>query len=888
MPDTFERLKQALADRYALQQELGRGGMATVYLAEDLKHRRKVAVKVLSPEIATVLGADRFVREIEIAAGLQHPHILPLYDSGEAGGLVYYVMPYVEGEPLSAKMAREGAMPVEESVRILRDVVDALAYAHDRGVIHRDIKPDNVMLSGNHAVVMDFGVAKAVSAAAASQALTSTGMALGTPAYMAPEQATADPHIDHRADIYAVGVVGYELLAGRAPFDGPNAQAVLAAHVTEEPVSVAKRRPGVAAVLSALIMRCLEKLPADRVQRTQDLLHQLEALVTPSGTAAASPPKLESRLTQGLARVASLYGALSLVSMGLVYLLMLTLGLPDWVLPGSFVLLVVGLPIVLLTWRTEHDRAVSDSDGGSRTTSRIAGWLTWRRAIAGGGLAFGILGLLTVAYMAMRVLGIGPVGTLVATGVLEERDRVILADFVDRTGDSTLAAAVTEAFRVDLGQSPTVTLVQLSEVADAFDRMGRQLPAVMTSELAREVAAREGIKAVVSGEINSLGGSYVLSAQLLEAGSGDVLVPLRETSKDSTQLIEALDRLSKRLRERVGESLSSIREAPALERVSTGSLPALRKYSQAMRATEAGDAGRAITLFQEAIGLDSTFAAAYRGLSTQLTNYGIDRALAVESMSKAYEYRDRLTERERLWTTGSYHMRRLEVQQALNAYLALFEIEPTNPALINNLGVLFNLEGENERSLEYYLRAYELEPTSPNVNFNIVVNNIELGRLDDARAVNERFAQNVPDHPLYQVHRFFVATAEFDYAAAREGIEAWAAYGDPAGASIVTSTLAGLAAIEGKTSELERQLQDSEARAASGRQVREHLLDVVYAGLYDAEIRGEREQAIERVDRVLEAFPLEDLEPFDRPYEELAEFYARVGDTEQARQMLAA
>jgi tetratricopeptide (TPR) repeat protein/tRNA A-37 threonylcarbamoyl transferase component Bud32 len=888
MSDMFERLKQALAERYALERELGRGGMATVYLAEDLKHRRKVAVKVLSPEIANALGGDRFLREIEIAAGLQHPHILPLYDSGEADDLLYYVMPYVEGEPLSARLAREGALPVEEAVRILRDVADALAYAHERGVIHRDIKPDNVMLSGNHAVVTDFGVAKAVSEAAGSQTLTSTGVALGTPAYMAPEQATADPHVDHRADIYAVGVVGYEVLAGRAPFDGPTAQAVLAAHVTEVPEPVAKRRRGIPAGLSALVMRCLEKLPADRIQRTQELLHLLEALATPTGTAAVSAQLTVPPITARLARVAALYGAASVVTAGLVYSLMLVLGLPDWVLPGGLLLLAVGLPIILMTWRTERDRAIDRLDRETGSGAGLSRLLTWRKAIAGGGLAFGALGLLTAAYMAMRLLGIGPVGTLVAAGVLEERDRIVLADFVDRTGDSTLAAAVTEAFRVDLGQSPTVTLVQTAELLDAFARMERQPPAVMTSELAREVAAREGIKAVVSGEINSLGGSYVLSAQLLEAGSGDVLVPLRETAKDSTQLIDALDRLSKRLRERVGESLNSIREAPALERVSTASLPALRKHSQAMRAVEAGDAGRAIALFREAITLDTTFAAAYRGLSVQLSNYGIDRALAVESMSKAYEYRDRLTERERLWTIGSYHMRRLEIQEALTPYLALFELEPNDPKLSNNLGVLYNLEGDNERSLEYYLQAYELMPTAPSVNFNIVVTNIELGRLDDARAANERFVEAVPNHPIHQVNNFFIAGAEFDYATARESIEAWAAYGDLASESLVTSTLGGLAAVEGKIAELERRLRESETRAASGRQVREHLLDAVYVGLFDAETRGRPEQGIERVQRALEAFPLESLEPFDRPYAELAEFYARLGRVERASEMLDA
>ena len=212
MSDLIDRLRSALADRYSIEKEIGAGGMATVYLAEDVRHHRKVAVKVLRSELAATLGPERFLREIEIAAKLQHPHVLPLYDSGEAQGFLFYVMPFVEGESLRAKIDREGELPVGEAVRIIRDVVDALAYAHEHGVVHRDIKPDNVMLSGRHAMVTDFGVAKAVSEATGRQQLTTAGVALGTPSYMAPEQAAADPHVDHRADIYAVGAMGRALL----------------------------------------------------------------------------------------------------------------------------------------------------------------------------------------------------------------------------------------------------------------------------------------------------------------------------------------------------------------------------------------------------------------------------------------------------------------------------------------------------------------------------------------------------------------------------------------------------------------------------------------------------------------------------------------------------
>ncbi len=283
MADLLARLTTALAGRYQIQRELGAGGMATVYLAQDLRHHRAVAVKVLRPELAQTLGPERFLREIEIAAGLHHPHILPLYDSGDAGGFLFYVMPYEEGRSLRDRLQREGELPIPEAVRVLRDVVDALAHAHQHGLVHRDIKPENILLSGHHALVTDFGVAKAVSEAAGRHALTTTGVALGTPAYMAPEQAAADPHLDARADLYAVGILAYEMLTGRPPFLGPTPQEVLVSHMTEPPEPVTVYRPAIPPALAALVMKCLEKNRADRWQSADELLPQLEAMLTPSG-----------------------------------------------------------------------------------------------------------------------------------------------------------------------------------------------------------------------------------------------------------------------------------------------------------------------------------------------------------------------------------------------------------------------------------------------------------------------------------------------------------------------------------------------------------------------------------------------------------------------------
>jgi TolB-like protein/tRNA A-37 threonylcarbamoyl transferase component Bud32 len=277
------RLAGALTGQYTIDREVGAGGMATVYLAHDVKHERKVALKVLRPELSAALGAERFPREIKFVAQFNHPHILSLYDSGEAGGFLYYVMPYVEGESLRDRLTREKQLPVADAIRILKEIADALAYSHARGVVHRDIKPGNVLLSGRHAVVTDFGVAKAVTAAG-GDAMTTVGMAVGTPHYMAPEQAMGQGDIDQRADIYALGILSYEMLTGRTPFSADTAQGILAAHVMEQPKELRDLRPGVSEAIAQTIMRCLAKNPADRWQSADELLAHLDLIAaTPSG-----------------------------------------------------------------------------------------------------------------------------------------------------------------------------------------------------------------------------------------------------------------------------------------------------------------------------------------------------------------------------------------------------------------------------------------------------------------------------------------------------------------------------------------------------------------------------------------------------------------------------
>ncbi|MBE0594833.1 MAG: protein kinase, partial [Gemmatimonadales bacterium] len=638
-PEVPGRLTAALADRYAVERELGRGGMATVYLAEDLKHRRHVAIKVLRPELAGAIGPERFLREIEIAAGLDHPHILPLYDSGEDDGFLYYVMPYVEGESLRDRLERERQLPIEDALQIAREVADALSYAHGRDVVHRDIKPENILLAGGHARVADFGIARAISEAGGER-LTGTGLAIGTPSYMSPEQATGSREIDGRSDLYSLGCVLYEMLGGHPPFMGP-IESLVHQHLVVEPPSITTLRPAVPPQVAAVLQRVLSKAPADRFSPAAQFA---DALRTPATGISPAAPAGTSRLGQDPLRSGGVFGLAALTVLAVCFVLVRELGLPAWVLVGAIGLLVIGLPIVVATSVVQRDRGVKV--GGVRAL------LTWRNTLVGGGLAFGMLALVTGGYAASRVLGIGPAGTLLATGAISERERIILADFDNRTDDPSHGATVTELFRIGLSRSQAVSVLDPTQVARILRLMARDPADGVSDSIAMLAAEREGIKAVVTGEIVSVGSGFSISVRLVSVAGG-VLTAQQATARSEDDIVTAVDELSLALRERFGESLRTIARARPLEQVTTGSHAALRVFSQGLQAWNQGDIARSMQLLEEAIALDTTFAMAYRKLAIILNNNDERRARAVEAATKAYQFRDRLTERERYMVTAA-------------------------------------------------------------------------------------------------------------------------------------------------------------------------------------------------------------------------------------------
>jgi serine/threonine protein kinase len=282
MTETLRReLQQALGTTYTIERELGGGGMSRVYIANENALGRKVVVKVLPPEVAAGVKVERFKREIQFLARLNHPHIVPLLAAGGEGGLSWYVMPFIQGESLRARLLRRGKLPAGQVVRTLREIASALSFAHQNGIIHRDIKPDNVLLIGGSAMVTDFGVAKALSASSGDgdpNRITSLGVALGTPSYIAPEQATADPTTDHRADLYSLGAMAYEMLSGRTPFKTVSPQAMLAAHISEKPIPLIERQRNVPPQLNALVMQCLEKHADNRPENANEIITLLDQI----------------------------------------------------------------------------------------------------------------------------------------------------------------------------------------------------------------------------------------------------------------------------------------------------------------------------------------------------------------------------------------------------------------------------------------------------------------------------------------------------------------------------------------------------------------------------------------------------------------------------------
>jgi eukaryotic-like serine/threonine-protein kinase len=898
--DLGQQLQRTLGASYTLQRELGGGGMSRVFVADERRLNRQVVIKVLSPELAAGVSAERFEREIQLAASLQQANIVPILAAGETDGLPFYTMPYVEGQSVRARLATDGPLAVTDTIGILRDVAKALAYAHERGVVHRDIKPDNVLLSGGTAVVTDFGIAKAISAArtaAEGGTLTQMGTSIGTPAYMSPEQAAGDPAVDHRADIYSLGCMAYEMLAGQPPFQGRSPARTLAAHMTEQPASVSQLRPDTPTALEALIMRCLSKDPAQRPQTGAELAQALDAAV--SGSAGALPASLAG--AAGLRKMLLAYAGLAVAVTIVARAAIVVFGLPDWVFLGALVVMLLGLPAILFTWyvqRTVRTLATSTPVLTPGGTQRAHGTLatlavkasphvTWKRTWTAGATAIGAFAAVVVLFLVLRAFGIGPVGSLLAAGKISDRERLIVTEF--QSADTSLSTLVTEAVRTNLGQSRVISIMPPVAIGAALQRMQRPATSRLDFTLAREIAQREGVRAIVDGAIRPLGSGYVMSMRLVGVDSSNDLAVFQETADTPSELLEMIDGLTRKLRGKIGESLRDVRASTPLEQVTTASLEALRIYAEAARSIDMGgnplDGAQRL---REAVKLDTSFAMAWRKLGVALSNAGMPRQQIDSALERAYRFRDRLTERERLLAEGTYYHLGpgRDRRRAIQAYERLLAIDPSESGASNNLASILSGRRDFARA-ESLFKAMLSGGRATSQNYtNLIGVLFNGGKVDEA----ERYMKEYQDRFSTAI---FAATGPINFLYHKGDLDSLDRYLRSLHASRnqviklnATSSLASLAVLRGRIGDAVRYGEEAErlGQSLSGNPSPGPMLyDSLRFSWMDLEWMNDTAGALRRMDRVLAKEPPHTHPAGMRPYGALATFFAEAGSVARAR-----
>jgi len=577
------------------------------------------------------------------------------------------------------------------------------------------------------------------------------------------------------------------------------------------------------------------------------------------------------------------------------------LSLPDWSASFALFLLILGLPVVLATAFVQEGIVTRDpepapqslADAGEVTPSPAVDpegarkLFTWKRAFLGGAAAFVLLLLGVGGWIAMRTLGIGSAATLVARGVLEERDRILLADFINRTSDENLAEVVTEALRVDLAQSDVVRLADPAFVSAALVRMARPANAALEEDLARELAQREGIKAVIAGDVGSAGAGFVLTARLVAPATGDILASGRE-SADADGLISAIDALSKRLRERLGESLRNLGGDPPLERVTTANLAALERYTEAVRIIDQGvDSERGITLLEEAVALDTAFAMAYRKLGQELVNRGRRLEDAYAALTRAYEHRDRLTERERGFAMASYFSEVVADEgAAVQVYENMVARDPTDDWALNNLGASYGRRREWARAEEMYARAIAVDSTTTFPYTNAAIAMVAQGKYDDATRILETLLGQQPHSWRgegflieLRVGRGDLQTEAIDHLAEDQR-------GNPFNQNGIEQFRARLAAKHGRVGAAEGHLAEAERAAARDLGPAAALTNVAARSSMDLFVRRDPAKARAVLAAGLEAYPLDQIPAADRPYVDLISVLALTGDAARAGTLL--
>jgi TolB-like protein len=696
--------------------------------------------------------------------------------------------------------------------------------------------------------------------------------------------------------------MAYELLTGRTPFgDRPPAK-LFVAHLSEKPENVIEHRPDTPPALATLVMQCLEKDPGRRPQNAAEILRALDAVASSGGHDATPIVALATR--RNLGRALAIY-AVSFIAVAILSRAsILVIGLPDWVFPGSLIVMALGLPVILFTGLVHHQAKLAKmqatlTPGGHATQHgtmtqialKASPWMTWRRTAMGGAWSVGAFTVVVGAWMLLRALGIGPAGSLFAAGSLRQNDPILVSDFKSPAADTGLGAVVTEALRGELAQSKALTVVPTRTVREMLGRMKLDAGTRLDFTRAREMATREGIKAIVDGEVLAIGGTRVIQANLVATQTGEVLASFKESAKTENDVVAAIDQLARDLRERAGESLRNIHATPAYERVTTGSLEALRKFVEGQHAYDGGDTERGRKLLEEAVALDTTFAMAYRKLAVTLLNAGGQRALGFAMLEKAFAHRERLSDEERLQLEAYYYTNgpRPDIERGITAYRNLLEISPENQAALINLAV--TLEARQQ-----WAEAETLHRRSIALDSGLFQNRNGLARVlanqrktDETMRVLTDGSRQLP-RSKYQ---FDLTLADLLWSTGHLDSAARVAAGIAAETNSADEKTSGydqvgaIDAARGRLSDAERANGQLVANARQANLKGAALSAMLASAVRRAWYRGDRAAAARQVDDALRNIPPGSIDGVDRPFRDLVDAQLIVGRVDAAKATLA-